>query len=261
MRIVILTNGNFFARIILEQLVAERADEIAKIVRITGDYKGRTGLAALRWLARVTTLPYLIYKIATLVVGRRARVDDLAKQYGIATESFVAIGEEAAMRAVEEARPDLIVSVSCPQIIPTRLLDGAPRGGINIHSSLLPRFGGLAPYYWVLADAETRTGTTVHVMTGKLDEGNILGVAEVPIAPRDSAFALFVRLARAGSPLLAQAVTRALAGETGTPMRGERSYRSHPDFASYRRLRRNGHRLVRPRELWRAACETLPPRR
>jgi folate-dependent phosphoribosylglycinamide formyltransferase PurN len=261
MRIVVLTNGNVFARIILEQLVAERATEITKIVLITGDYKGRAGLAALRWLARVTTLPYLLYKIATLLVGRSARVAELARQYGIETEAFVAIREEAAMRAVEKATPDLIVSVSCPQVIPERLLRGATRGGINIHSSLLPRFGGLAPYYWVLADGETRTGTTVHFMTRKLDEGNVLGVAEVPIESRDSAFALFTRLARAGAPLLAQAVTRALAGDAGVPMTGERTVRSHPDFASYRRLRRNGHRLVRVRELWRAACETLPPRR
>jgi methionyl-tRNA formyltransferase len=113
----------------------------------------------------------------------------------------------------------------------------------------------------VLADGETRTGTTVHFMTARLDEGNVLGVAEVAIEKRDSAFALFTRLARAGAPLLADAVTRALNGDRGTPMTGERTYRSHPDFASYRRLRRNGHRLVRIGEWWRAACEKLPPRR
>ncbi len=261
MRIVIVTNGNTFARILLEQLVAERASEIVKVVVITGDYMGRSGFAALKWLARVTTFPYLVYKIATLAAGRRARVADLARQYGLTTEAFVAIGDEAAMRAVEEARPDLIVSVSCPQIIPERLLHGASRGGINVHASLLPRFGGLAPYYWVLAEGETGTGITVHFMTRRLDEGNVLGVAEVPIAPRDTSFALFSRLCQAGAPLLAASVTRALAGDAGTPMAGERTYRSHPDFASYRRLRRNGHRLARPGELWRSSCETLRPRR
>ncbi|HEX7831351.1 MAG TPA: formyltransferase family protein [Thermoanaerobaculia bacterium] len=249
--IVVLTNGNRFARIILEQLVAERASEIAKIVLITGDYKGRTGLAALRWLARVTTWPYLVYKIASVLAGRSTGVAELAKQYGIAIEEYVAVKDVPDVDA-------FVVSVSCPQIIPPRLLT---RGGINIHSSLLPRYGGLAPYYWVLADGETRTGITVHFMTQRLDEGNILGAAAVGIEPRDTSFALFTRLARAGAPLLADAVTRALNGDRGTPMQGERTYRSHPDRASYRRLRRNGHRLVRLRELWRAACETLPPRR
>ncbi|HEX2834594.1 MAG TPA: formyltransferase family protein [Thermoanaerobaculia bacterium] len=249
--IVVLTNGNHFARILLEQLVAERAGEIAKIILITGDYKGRTGFGALRWLAGVTTWPYLVYKVATVLVARRG-VADLARQYDIPIERHASVKELASLDA------ELVVSVSCPQIIPSRLLKN---GGINIHSSLLPRYGGLAPYYWVLADGESRTGTTVHVMTQKVDEGNILGVAEVGIEKNDSAFALFTRLARAGAPLLADAVTRALRGDPGTPMSGERTYRSHPDFASYRRLRRNGHRLVRLRELVRAACETLPPRR
>lgn len=249
--IVILTNGNRFARLILTQLVAERTNEIAKIIIITGDYKGRRGFAALRWLARVTTWPYLVFKIVSVLAARKG-VQQLARQYDIPIEERVSVHD------IESLDADLVVSVSCPQIIPARLL---PNGGINIHSSLLPRYCGLAPYYWVLAENESRTGITVHVMTPKVDAGNILGVTEVEIEKRDSAFALFTRLANAGAPLLANAVTRALAKDEGTPMHGERMYRSHPDFASYRRLRRNGHRLVRIGELWRAACETLPPRR
>jgi folate-dependent phosphoribosylglycinamide formyltransferase PurN len=249
--IVVLTNGNHFARIILERLVAERAKEITKIIVITGDYKGRRGFAALRWLAGVTAWPYLLFKIVTMLVTRRG-VAELAREYAIPVETHVSVHD------IESIDADLVVSVSCPQIIPSRLMPG---GGINIHSSLLPRYCGLAPYYWVLADGEPRTGITVHFMTAKVDAGNILGVAEVPIERRDSAFALFTRLAHAGAPLLADAVTRALAGQRGVPMLGERTYRSHPDLASYLRLRRNGHRLVRIRELWRAACETLSPRR
>lgn len=248
MSLVILTNGNSFARMLLEPLLAQRANEIQKIILITGDYKGRRGLAALRWLASVTTWPYLVYKIASMLATRRTGVAQLAKRYDIPIEEHVSIKE------IDSIDADLVVSVSCPQIIPQRLM---PRGGINIHSSLLPRYGGLAPYYWVLADGESRTGITAHFMTNKVDEGNILCVAEVDIEKRDSAHALFTRLARVGAPLLADAVTRALNGDAGVPMQGERSYRSHPDFASYRRLRARGHRLVRLHELWRAACEKL----
>ncbi len=251
MRLVVLTNGNAFARILLEQLIRERSAQMAKIIVVTGDYRGRTGFAALRWLARVTTWPYLVFKIAVLVAGRRGRVAALARQHGIATEEVRDVS--AVQQILKEVEPDLLISVSCPQVIPEATLQLARKGGINIHASLLPRYRGLAPYYWVLAEGEARTGITVHFMTRRVDEGNILGVATVPIEARDSAFALFARLAAAGSPLLADAVTRALAGEAGEPMDGPRSYRSHPDFASYLRLRRNGHRLVRLRE-WLRAC-------
>lgn len=260
MRIVVLTNGNRFATLLLQPLLERYASEIVKILIITGDYKGRTGWSALRWLARVTTLPYLLYKIATIVAGRGVRVTTLARQFALPVASFPSIRSEEAMRTVETAQPDLLVSVSCPQIIPERLLRCATHGGINIHSSLLPRYAGLAPYYWVLADGEEETGTTVHTMTSRLDEGGILVQARVAIERSESSFSLFTRLARTGGPLLCEAVERIRRGEAGSPMGEGRSYRSHPDFGSYRRLRTRGHRLVRLRELVAAACEKLPPR-
>jgi methionyl-tRNA formyltransferase len=260
MRIVVLTNGNRFATLLLQPLFEKYASEIVKILIISGDYKGRTGWAALRWLAQVTTLPYLVYKVATIVAGRGVRVSALAQQFALPVASFTSIRSEEAMRAVETVQPDLLVSVSCPQIIPERLLRCATRGGINIHSSLLPRYAGLAPYYWVLADGERETGTTVHAMTPRLDDGRILAQARIAIESRESAFALFTRLARVGGPLLSEAVERIRRGEEGTTMGEGRSYRSHPDFDSYRRLRSRGHRLVRLRELVALACEKLPPR-
>lgn len=264
-RIVVVTNGNYFARIILGDLFAHFGKSIERVLLITGDYKGRTSFHALRWLIPSTAFPYLVYKILqTLAFSAASRfrpralydVAALARARGVPVFVFRSIQEESAMRCVEEADADLLVSVSCPQRITERVLRAARRGGINIHSSLLPRFAGLAPYYWVLADGETKTGTTVHYMTKKFDEGHILGSAEVDIAPRDSAFELFRRLSIAGGPLLLDAARRALDGDPGTPQQKELyTYRSHPDFASYRRLRRRGNRLMRPGELWRALRE------
>jgi folate-dependent phosphoribosylglycinamide formyltransferase PurN len=261
-RIVVITNGNYFARLILTGLFTAFGGSIDRVIVITGDYKGRSGLAALRWLVRVTTIPYLVYKIAVMIAFRiagtvrpRASYDlaSFARARGVPVFAFRSIGEEGALRCVEEANPDLLVSVSCPQRISKRVLAAARRGGINIHSSLLPQFAGLAPYYWVLADRQTKSGTTVHYMNEKFDEGHVLASAEVEIAARDSAFGLFRKLALAGGPLLADAARRALDGDPGLPQQKELySYRSHPDFASYRRLRRNGHRLIRLGELWRA---------
>jgi hypothetical protein len=75
-RIVVITNGNAFARRILEPLFAARSAEIVLTLIVGGDYKGRTGLTAVRELARVTAFPYLVYKIvlvAALTIGRRLR--------------------------------------------------------------------------------------------------------------------------------------------------------------------------------------------
>lgn len=261
-RLVLVTNGNYFIRLVADELFQAYGQSIDRVVIITGDYRGKTGLAALRWLLARTAFPYLVYKIVQMlafaVAGRIRRgvpydIQALARGRGIPVFAFRSIKDEKAIRCVEEAQPDLIVSLGCPQRIGEHLLRAARRGGINGHASLLPRFAGLAPYFWVLAEGERRTGLTIHYMTENFDEGNILGCVEMDIAPRESAFALFRRLCMAGSPLLVTAVRRALDGDPGIAQNKEfHTYRSHPNFAAYRRLRRHGHRLIRLTELWRA---------
>jgi folate-dependent phosphoribosylglycinamide formyltransferase PurN len=261
-RLVLVTNGSHFMRLIVDDLFRAYGDSIERVVIITGDYKGRTGFAMLRWLFPSMAFPYLLYKIvqalafaiaARLRPGALYDLQALARARGIPVFVFRSIKDEDAIRCVEEAQPDLLVSVSCPQRIGDRVLRAARRGGINTHASMLPRYAGLAPYFWVLAEGEQTTGITIHYMTSNFDEGNILAAEEVDIAPRESAFTLFRRLCVAGSPLLVDAARRALDGDPGIPQNKElHSYRSHPDFRSYRRLRRRGHRLMRLGELWRA---------
>jgi len=264
--IVIITNGNYFARLILTGLFEEFRGRISRVVLITGDYKGRTGLSALQWLIRKTALPYIAYKVVQMIgvaAAQRLRlravldVSALAKEYGVPISSFTTIRSDEAVQSVLDGSPELVVSVSCPQRIGERILSAPSCGAINIHSSLLPRYRGLAPYYWVLADNERETGTTVHYMTANFDEGNILAQAKMSIAPGESAFGLFRRLAMAGSSVLVEAARRALAGDAGMPQPVESpSYRSHPDFSSYVRLRQNGFRLMRLSELWHSLVET-----
>jgi hypothetical protein len=155
------------------------------------------------------------------------------------------VDAECVQRSLAEARPDVIVSVSCPQKIGSELISLARRAAINIHSSLLPRYAGLAPYFWVLSRGEAETGVTVHHMTSTFDAGNVLTQRRLPVRPGVSAFALFEELARAGGEGLVEAIEAAAHGCVGDEQRhADRSYFSHPTFGSYLELRRRGHRLI-----------------
>ena len=57
--------------------------------------------------------------------------------------------------------------VAFGQILPKAVLDVPPRGSINVHAALLPRYRGAAPIAWVLIRGETETGIT----TFRMDEG------------------------------------------------------------------------------------------
>lgn len=255
-RFLIVTNGNFFAWVIIRGLLRFLCPAEAAILEVTGDYRGRTGLRSLLWVARRTALPYLLFKIAVIgatgigkvLGGRRQR--ELGFPKSLRRGSAASIAEEAAVGFIEGFRPDVIVSVSCPQRIPDKVLEMARLCSVNIHSSLLPRYAGLAPYFWVLANKEAQTGTTVHYMTSRFDEGRILRQRVVRIEDNCSAFSLFLTLAREGGAALGEAVILAAQGYEGVEQcPSERSYFSHPDWRSYFRLRKNGFRLVRVSEL------------
>lgn len=65
---------------------------------------------------------------------------------------------------------------------------------VNIHPSLLPRYKGLDTHARAIAAGDVVGGCSVHVVTEELDDGAVLGQAEVPILPGDDADALAARV-------------------------------------------------------------------
>ncbi len=68
---------------------------------------------------------------------------------------------------------------------------------LNIHPSLLPHFPGLDTHARALAAGHARGGCTVHLVTEGVDEGPVLGQAEVEIRPGDTAESLAARVLEA----------------------------------------------------------------
>lgn len=66
---------------------------------------------------------------------------------------------------------------------------------VNVHPSLLPYYRGPVPSYWVLKNAEEKTGYTIHLMTSKIDSGEIVYQEQVAICPGDTDVILDRRIA------------------------------------------------------------------
>ena len=76
-------------------------------------------------------------------------------------------------------------------MIPDYLIAAYPRRIINLHPSLLPKFGGKGMYGHrvheaVKAAGETETGMTVHYVTGECDGGEIIAQYKTAISPEDT---------------------------------------------------------------------------
>jgi methionyl-tRNA formyltransferase len=116
---------------------------------------------------------------------------------------------------VEELRAwgaDTFVVVGYGKIIPQSIIDIPPRGIINVHASLLPKYRGAAPIQWAIANGETRTGVTTMKIDAGLDTGDILLRWGTEIGAEETAIDLGHRLARAGADLLLRTLDGMQAG-------------------------------------------------
>jgi methionyl-tRNA formyltransferase len=107
------------------------------------------------------------------------------------------------LRALE---PDLIVVAAYGHILPGNILELAPFGCLNVHTSLLPKYRGAAPIQWAILNGESETGVTIMKMDSGLDTGDILAQEKTPIQPNDNSQTLHNRLAIAGAQLLLRTI-------------------------------------------------------
>ena len=109
--------------------------------------------------------------------------------------------------------PDLIVVAAFGQILPRAALALPPRGCLNVHASLLPRWRGASPIAAAIRAGDTETGVTIMLMDEGLDTGAIVSRRATPIAADETTGALTERLAELGAELLRDTLPAWLAGE------------------------------------------------
>lgn len=104
--------------------------------------------------------------------------------------------------------PDLIVVVAYGQILSKEILDIPPKGCINVHASLLPKYRGASPINWAIVQGEQVTGVTTMYMDVGLDTGDMIEKVEVEITPDMNAGELHDILMEKGGVVLASTLDK-----------------------------------------------------
>lgn len=91
-------------------------------------------------------------------------------------------------------------------IIPKRIIDIFPKGIINLHPSLLPKYRGPAPIQWAILNGDEETGISIIYLTEELDGGDIILQERVKILANDTTESLSARLSVIGAEVLERAV-------------------------------------------------------
>jgi len=142
----------------------------------------------------------------------------VCQREGIPVLQPLKMKDPAFLDALREWKPDVIAVTAFGRILPPVILALPPRGCINVHGSLLPKYRGAGPVQWAIIRGERETGITTMFMAEGMDTGDMLLRETVEIRPEDTAGTLAPRLAGVGGRLLVETLRRLKAG-TLTPER------------------------------------------
>jgi methionyl-tRNA formyltransferase len=143
-------------------------------------------------------------------------VKSLAQRQQIPLLQPIKMKDPEFLQSLAGWKPDLIAVAAFGRILTPTILSLPPRGCINVHGSLLPKYRGAGPIQWAIINGETQTGITTMLMDEGMDTGAMLLQEAIPITPDDTADTLSPRLAALGGRLLVETIAR-LKADTLTP--------------------------------------------
>jgi methionyl-tRNA formyltransferase len=141
-----------------------------------------------------------------------ASVERLAREHGLPVALAEDLDDAALAATVAAARPAFLFSFYFRRMLPPAVLALAPRGALNMHGSLLPRYRGRVPVNWAVIRGERETGASLHHMVAKPDAGDLVDQMAVPILPDDSAVDVFRKVTVAAEIVLDRSLPGLLDG-------------------------------------------------
>lgn len=168
------------------------------------------------------------------VRGRReaesfSPVKKLALEHGVEVLQYEKVSQDG-MDDLKKIAPDVIVTAAFGQILSENLLSLPPKGVLNVHASLLPKYRGSAPIQWAIINGETKTGVTIMKTAYRVDSGDMILKVEQDILPTDTAGTLFDKLAVTGANALAEALLQVENGTAKYVPQNEEEATHYPRF-------------------------------
>jgi methionyl-tRNA formyltransferase len=190
-------------------------------------------------------------------------VKELALKHGIPVLQPHKVRDPAFIETVLALRPDVIVVVAFGQILPKALLDIPPKGCINVHASLLPRYRGAAPLNWCIINGERETGVTTMMMDPGLDTGPMLLARSTPIDGNEDIVSLHDRMSVMGAALLAETLDGLKSGKISPQQQDDTMtcyapmLKKEDGLINWYRDAATIHNQVRGMAVWPGACTFL----
>ncbi len=209
----------------------------------------RVGIVYGALIALTAYLPLVALAIASVIFFHRRRkwrtMNELITKHQLQVLDTEDVNSPSSLSTIAAWQPDILVSLSFDQILRPEVIALAKVAALNVHPGLLPGYKGLWPVFWNLLRKEKYAGVTIHRMTEKIDEGEILAMQRFRIRSDDTKVSLLLHCARAGSRALISTLKKIKAGIPPKPMvaGGQSAYYSFPRRENFKAFFASGRRL------------------
>ena len=257
---VFIQNEPFLLPKVLDKYLREFADSTAGI-NIQSVAQGKRGLVGTAMdLFKLYGFGYFQWKLRKFIFRKIAgklvnewfdstrtcySVKAVAKKYGVPVTEAVNVNSDEFLTHLREAGVEFIVSISGTQFYGKKLRDQTSKGIVNCHGALLPKYRGLMPSFWTLANGETEGGVSIHFVNEKIDDGPIIVQKRYRIWPRDTVEGIMARSKDLAAEAIIECVHLVESGdfEMMPNDESESTDFTMPTREDLKRLRATGHRL------------------
>ena len=257
---VFIQNDPFYLPKVLDKYLREFADSTVGIniqsvaqgkrtvVQTAMDLLNMYGPWYFQWKFRNYIVKKLQAKVFNDIMGSTRRcysVRAVAKKYGIPVHDMPDVNAEPFLEMLRKNEVDFIVSISGTQLYKRKLREQTPWGIVNCHGALLPKYRGLMPSFWTLANDAREGGVSVHYVDKKLDNGPIVVQRSYRIHPHDTLEDVMTRSKDLAAEAIIETVRKVEAGnpELIPNPAAELSHFSMPTKADVKRFKAAGHRF------------------
>jgi hypothetical protein len=259
MKVVVLTSsprGN--AARIVDYLARRRlpqVDLVGAIVDLGTRADRRRQVARLRAWLHHGGMTYALWRgwiELSSRVGKPSRSDffqsigELGDEHGFPVIETPNVNSSETVRVLRALSPDIGLSIGNRVMVP-EVFSIPTMGVLNLHHGRIPAYRGGPPAFWELYEGQKELGVSVHRIDSRIDHGELLGEATVPLFPEDDPQKAMERALDVDYKLL-EDVLCGLADDTITPLSVDRSVdrvNTLPSFSELQTLRRRLGRTVR----------------
>ena len=252
MKIVIITQNDPFylssnLKFFLDNL-PQRHEVVGAVVSSASPFgKKESFLQKVIKTKNIFGINFFLYYSVKFIISKifNPSLRKILKKYKIAEINITgAINNKNNLKVIESFKPDLLISILGNQIFKKPLIELAPKGCINLHTALLPKYRGLMPTFWVMKNNEEYTGVSVFFVDEGIDSGPIILQEKLEIGNL-SQQSLIVKTKKIGMELLLKSVDLISNNQVViTPnYDSEKSYFSFPTREDVLEFKKNGKKF------------------